>query len=50
MAADSFSVHSATIFGRISFMYNMNAFRGFLMWLFFAAFFVIRLPNRLRKS
>ena len=32
MAALSLSVHSATIFGLISFMYRIKAFRGFLMW------------------
>ena len=32
MAADSLSVHSATILGLISFMYSMKALRGFLMW------------------
>ena len=32
MAADSFKVHSATILGRISFMYNIKAFKGFLIW------------------
>ena len=31
IAADSLSVHSATIFGLISFMYSMKAFRGFLI-------------------
>lgn len=31
IAALSFSVHSATTFALISFMYNMKAFRGFLM-------------------
>lgn len=32
IAALSFRVHSATTFALISFMYNINAFRGFLMW------------------
>ena len=31
MAALSFSVHSATTLARISFIYSMKAFRGFLM-------------------
>ena len=31
IAADSLSVHSATILGLISFMYSMKAFRGFLI-------------------
>lgn len=35
MAALSLSVHSATTFALISFMYNMKAFRGFLMCGFF---------------
>lgn len=35
IAALSFRVHSATTLARISFMYNINAFRGFLMWGFF---------------
>uniref|UniRef100_A0A182TRD3 Uncharacterized protein n=1 Tax=Anopheles melas TaxID=34690 RepID=A0A182TRD3_9DIPT len=35
MAADSLSVHSATTFARISFMYSMNAFSGFFTWLRF---------------
>lgn len=32
IAALSFSVHSATTLARISFIYSMKAFRGFLMW------------------
>lgn len=32
IAALSFRVHSATTFALISFMYNIKAFRGFLMW------------------
>ena len=39
IAADSLSVHSATICGRISFIYNMKAFNGFFMWLFFGGLF-----------
>lgn len=35
MAALSFNVHSATTFALISFIYNMNALRGFFMWGFF---------------
>lgn len=35
IAALSFNVHSATTFALISFMYNMKAFRGFLMCGFF---------------
>jgi hypothetical protein len=35
IAALSFSVHSATTLARISFMYNMKAFSGFLMCGFF---------------
>lgn len=35
MAADSFNVHSATTFARISFIYNINAFNGFLICGFF---------------
>lgn len=35
MAALSLSVHSATTFALISFIYNMNALRGFFMWGFF---------------
>lgn len=35
IAALSLSVHSATTLARISFMYNMKAFRGFLMCGFF---------------
>lgn len=35
MAALSFSVHSATTFALISFIYNINAFNGFFIWGFF---------------
>ena len=35
IAADSLSVHSAWTTGLISFMYSMNAFRGFLIWVSF---------------
>lgn len=35
MAALSFNVHSATTLALISFIYNMNALRGFFMWGFF---------------
>lgn len=38
MAALSFSVHSAMTFARISFIYNMKAFRGFLIVGFLASF------------
>jgi hypothetical protein len=37
IAALSFRVHSATTFALISFMYNMKAFRGFLMWGLFGS-------------
>jgi len=39
IAALSLSVHSATTFALISFMYNMNAFRGFFMWGFFLSIY-----------
>ena len=42
IAADSFKVHSATIFGLISFMYSMKAFNGFLIW-------VVRFSSRSRS-
>ncbi len=35
IAADSFNVHSATTLARISFIYNINAFNGFLICGFF---------------
>ena len=35
IAALSFKVHSATTFALISFMYSMNAFKGFFIWGFF---------------
>lgn len=38
MAALSFNVHSAMTFALISFMYNMKAFRGFLMTGFLGSF------------
>lgn len=38
MAALSLSVHSAITLARISFMYSMNALRGFLMVGFLASF------------
>lgn len=37
IAALSFRVHSATTFALISFMYNIKAFRGFLMWGLFGS-------------
>lgn len=37
IAALSFRVHSATTFALISFMYNMKAFRGFLIWGLFGS-------------
>lgn len=38
IAALSFRVHSAMTFARISFIYNMKAFRGFLIVGFLASF------------
>lgn len=40
IAALSFNVHSATTLARISFMYNMNAFKGFFIWGFFSSSFL----------
>lgn len=37
IAALSFRVHSATTLALISFMYNIKAFRGFLMWGLFGS-------------
>ena len=47
MAALSFSVHSATTLARISFMYNMNAFKGFFICGFF--FSVTKKDDNKRK-
>lgn len=45
MAALSLSVHSATTLARISFMYSMNAFNGFLMCGFFFSGTIKCLPT-----
>lgn len=48
MAADSFKVHSATTLARISFMYNINAFNGFLICGFFFSLICSWEMNRFR--
>lgn len=51
MAALSFSVHSATTLARISFMYNMKALSGFLMWGFFSSsFFTVTVGDFLQGA
>lgn len=50
MAALSFSVHSATTLALISFMYNMKALSGFLMWGFFSSSFFTVTGDFLRRA